>query len=98
MVRRVVWARLRCRLPNRSGLKSRPCAAPGTWTWRARLGADRVIDYTQNGHRYDLILAANGYHPISDHKRALNPKGTYVMTGGSMAQMSEAMLQGPWIS
>src|SRR6266568_7812331 len=34
------------------------------------IGADHVIDYTQadftqNGQRYDLILAANGYHPIS---------------------------------
>jgi len=67
------------------------------------LGADRVIDYTQedfakNGHRYDLILAANGYHSISDYQRALNPKGIYVTTGGSVAQMSQAMLQGPWIS
>ena len=67
------------------------------------IGADHVIDYTQedftqNGQRYDLILAANGYHSISDYKRALSPKGIYVMTGGSMAQMSQAMLQGPWIS
>jgi NADPH:quinone reductase-like Zn-dependent oxidoreductase len=67
------------------------------------IGADYVIDYTQedftqNGQRYDLILAVNGYHPISDYKRALSPKGTYVMTGGSMAQMSQAMIQGPWIS
>ncbi len=67
------------------------------------IGADHVIDYTQedftqNEHRYDLILAANGYHSISDYKRALSPKGTYVTTGGSMAQMSQAMLQGPWIS
>jgi len=67
------------------------------------LGADRVIDhtqedFTQNGHRYDLILAVNGYHSISDYQRALNPKGIYVTTGGSMAQMSQAMLQGPWIS
>jgi NADPH:quinone reductase-like Zn-dependent oxidoreductase len=67
------------------------------------LGADRVIDYaeedfTQNGHRYDLILAANGYHPISDYQRTLNPNGTYVTTGGSVAQMTEAMLQGAWIS
>ena len=67
------------------------------------LGADKVIDYTQedftqNGQRYDWIMAANGYHPISDYRRALSPNGTYVMTGGSGAQMSEAMLQGPWIS
>ena len=67
------------------------------------LGADHVIDYTQedftrNGQRYDLILAANGYHPISDYKRALSPNGSYVMTGGSMAQLSQAMFLGPWIS
>jgi len=67
------------------------------------IGADQVIDYTQedftqNGQRYDLILAANGYHSISDYKRVLTPKGTYVMTGGSGLQMSQAMLQGPWIS
>ena len=67
------------------------------------IGADHVIDYTQedftqNGQQYDLILAANGYRSISDYKRALSPKGIYVMTGGSMAQLLEAMLQGPWIS
>jgi NADPH:quinone reductase-like Zn-dependent oxidoreductase len=67
------------------------------------IGADQVIDYTQedftqNGQRYDLILAANGYHSISDYERALSPKGIYVMTGGSMAQMFQAMLIGPWIS
>lgn len=67
------------------------------------IGADHVIDYTQenftqNGHRYDLIIAANGYHPISDYRRVLTPKGTYVMTGGSEAQLFEAMLRGPWIS
>jgi NADPH:quinone reductase-like Zn-dependent oxidoreductase len=67
------------------------------------IGADHVIDYTkedftQNGQRYDLILAANGYHSILDYKRALGPKGTYVTTGGSMAQLFQAMLLGPWIS
>src|SRR5437764_8755869 len=66
------------------------------------IGADQVIDYTQedftqNGQRYDLILAANGYHPISAYQRALRPKGRYVMTGGANAQMFQAMLLGPWI-
>jgi len=67
------------------------------------LGANHVIDYTkedftQNGQQYDLILAANGYHSLSDYKRALRPKGIYVMTGGSGAQMFQAILLGPWMS
>jgi len=67
------------------------------------IGADQVIDYTQDdftksGQRYDLILAANGYHSIWDYKRALSPKGIYVMVGGSMAQMYQAMFLGPLIS
>src|SRR5436853_1007572 len=67
------------------------------------IGADHVIDYTQedftkNEQRYDLIFAANGYHPISAYKRALSPKGMYVMTGCSGAQMCQAMLLGPCIS
>ena len=67
------------------------------------INADHVIDYskedfTQNGQQYDFILAANGYRPFSDYKRALNPGGTYVMTGGATAQMFEAMLLGPLVS
>jgi len=59
------------------------------------LGADHVIDYkvedfTQNGQQYDLILAVNGYHPISDYLRALKPEGTYVVAGGSMLQLFQA--------
>jgi NADPH:quinone reductase-like Zn-dependent oxidoreductase len=67
------------------------------------LGADHVIDYTQedftkSGLQYDLIFAANGYHPLSDYKRALTPRGIYIMAGGSMAQIFQAMLLGPWMS
>ena len=67
------------------------------------IGADHVVDYTQedftqNGQHYDLIIAANGYRPISAHKRALSPKGIYVMTGGSGAQIFQAMFLGPLIS
>ena len=67
------------------------------------IGADHVIDYTQedftrNGQCYDLILAVNGYRPISDYKRALNAKGIYVMVGGSTAQIFQALLLGPWMS
>jgi NADPH:quinone reductase-like Zn-dependent oxidoreductase len=67
------------------------------------IGADQVIDYveedfTKKEQQYDLILAANGYHPILAYKRALSPKGRYVMSGGSMAQMFQAMALGPVIS
>lgn len=63
------------------------------------IGADHVIDYTvedftQNGQQYDLILAVNGYHPISDYLRALNPNGNYVVIGGSMLQLFQAATQG----
>lgn len=67
------------------------------------IGADHVIDYsredfTQSGQKYDLIFAANGYHSIFDYKRALNPGGSYIMSGGSGSQMFEAIILGPVIS
>jgi NADPH:quinone reductase-like Zn-dependent oxidoreductase len=66
------------------------------------IGADHVIDYTREDfaageRRYDLILATAGYRSIFDYKRALAPEGTYVMTGGSMAQIFQAML-GPLVA
>ena len=69
----------------------------------ARLGADHVIDYTQEDftrgrYRYDLILAINGYHPIFAYKRVLSHQGRYVCAGGSLIQLLEAMLFGPVFS
>ena len=67
------------------------------------LGANHVIDYkredfTRSGKQYDLILAVNGYHPLSAYKRALAPKGLYAMAGGTNAQIFQAMLLGPLMS
>ena len=67
------------------------------------IGADHVIDYTQedftqNGQRYDRIIAVNGYHPIWDYKRALSPGGVYVCTGGAMPQVFQSSLLGSLIS
>jgi NADPH:quinone reductase-like Zn-dependent oxidoreductase len=67
------------------------------------IGADHVVDYTKedftkNGQQYDLILAANGYRSLSAYKRALTPKGIYIMAGGSMAQIFQSMLMGSMMS
>jgi NADPH:quinone reductase-like Zn-dependent oxidoreductase len=50
------------------------------------LGADQVIDYTQedftqSGKRYHLIFDIPGNHSFSECRRALTPKGTYVLIG-----------------
>jgi NADPH:quinone reductase-like Zn-dependent oxidoreductase len=63
------------------------------------IGADHVIDYTkedftQNGQQYDLIVATAGYRSISDYRRALSPRGIYVCTGGSWAQIFQAAARG----
>lgn len=67
------------------------------------IGADHIIDYTkenftQNSERYDLILAVNGSHPISEYKRTLRPNGIFVHVGGSESQLFQSMVLGPWIS
>jgi NADPH:quinone reductase-like Zn-dependent oxidoreductase len=59
------------------------------------IGADHVIDYkvedfTQNGQQYDLILAVNGYHPLSEYLRALKPDGTLAISGGSLVTILQA--------
>jgi NADPH:quinone reductase-like Zn-dependent oxidoreductase len=50
------------------------------------LGADQVIDYTQEdftkgSQRYDLIIDTVGTHSLSDYRRALNPHGSLVIVG-----------------
>lgn len=67
------------------------------------LGAEHVIDYTRedftkNGQQYDLILDAQAYHSIFDYKRALNPKGIYVMHGGGSSQAYQTIFLGPLLS
>jgi NADPH:quinone reductase-like Zn-dependent oxidoreductase len=66
------------------------------------LGAHQVIDYTKEdftrrkGQHFDLILAINGSYPLLACKRLLKPNGTYVMVGGTMAQIFKAILFG-WL-
>src|SRR5438309_6821960 len=51
------------------------------------IGADRVIDYTRedftkSAQRYDLMIDTVGNHSLLECRRALNPKGRYIMVGG----------------
>ena len=51
------------------------------------IGADRVIDYTQedftkSGQRYDLFFDCVGNHSLLACRRVLNPKGIYIPVGG----------------
>jgi len=67
------------------------------------IGVDHVIDYTEQdytktGQRYDRILDVAAYRSIFASKRALRPKGVYVMIPGSITQLVQAMLVGPLIS
>ncbi|NQY63154.1 MAG: NAD(P)-dependent alcohol dehydrogenase [Alteromonadaceae bacterium] len=67
------------------------------------LGADHVIDYTQenfpdNGKQYDLIIDMMGYHSIFDYKRSLSPKGRYVMVGGGSSLMFQSLFLAPLLS
>ncbi len=67
------------------------------------LGADHVIDYTQedftlNGQQYDLILDVQGHHSMFDYMRALSPNGRYVMVGGASKLVNQLFFLGPWMS
>jgi NADPH:quinone reductase-like Zn-dependent oxidoreductase len=51
------------------------------------LGADHVIDYTKEDftkgdQKYDVILDNVANHSLSECRRVLTPKGTYVLIGG----------------
>jgi len=52
------------------------------------IGADQVIDYTQEDftqdrHRYDVMLDLVGNRSLSDCRRSLTAQGTYVLVGVS---------------
>jgi len=67
------------------------------------LGADQVMDYTQEDftkhtQRYDMILDVVGHRSIFDFKRILNPRGIYVMVGGTPRRLFQVLILGLWIS
>ena len=51
------------------------------------IGAEHVVDYTREdftagSRRYDLVFDAIGNRSLSDVRRVIEPKGTYVVVGG----------------
>jgi NADPH:quinone reductase-like Zn-dependent oxidoreductase len=59
------------------------------------VGADHVIDYTRDdftrsGQRYDLILDT-GDRSLSDCRRALTPRGTLIVIGGSAGRWIDGL-------
>lgn len=73
------------------------------------LGADHVIDYTaegigDGGRRFDVIIDIAGNRGLSELRRALTPKGTLVIVGGSGGRVTmgfgrtiRAMLLNPFV-
>jgi NADPH:quinone reductase-like Zn-dependent oxidoreductase len=75
------------------------------------LGADQVIDYTQEdftkgSQRYDLIIDIVGTHSLSDYRRVLNHDGSLVIAGsldkgrwfGGLTDTAEAALYSHFVS
>jgi NADPH:quinone reductase-like Zn-dependent oxidoreductase len=86
------------------------CSTRNVATVRS-LGADRVIDYTQEdftrgSQHYDLIIDNVGSHSLSEYRRVMTPKGILVMVGGPsdepwlgpLSASIKAALVGPFVS
>lgn len=73
------------------------------------LGADQVVDYTREDfteteQRYDVMLDMVGNRSLSDCRRALTPRGTYVVVGVSdmgrwlgLGRQAKAVLLAPFV-
>jgi len=74
------------------------------------IGADHVVDYTQDDFttdrgRYDLMLDIIGNHPVSKTRGVLTPQGTLVMIGGPkgrwirpLDRILRALVTAPFVS
>ena len=75
------------------------------------LGADHVVDYakedfTRSGERYDVILDLVATQSLADYRRALKPRGIYVLVGfvdkglwlKSVRGFAEVALLSPFVS
>lgn len=68
------------------------------------LGAEVVIDYGVTPletltDQFDVVIAINGYNPLSTYRRLMGPQGRFVMVGGkSMKQILQVTAFGGMLS
>lgn len=71
----------------------------GNKAWVKALGADEVIDYTQedfaqNGQTYDILFEAVNKIPVSKAAQSVAPKGVLALPAAGFSEM----FQGKWVS
>jgi NADPH:quinone reductase-like Zn-dependent oxidoreductase len=86
-----------------SGVEITGVDSSGKLDMMSSIGFDHVIDYkkedfTKSGQSYDLILDVKTNRSIFDYTRVLNRNGIYVIVGGSLGRLLQALVLGPWIS
>jgi NADPH:quinone reductase-like Zn-dependent oxidoreductase len=75
------------------------------------IGADAVIDYTREdfadgSQHYDLLFDVAAKRSLGDCRKALTPRGTYILVGnagggrwlGGLRAYAKALLLSPWVS
>lgn len=66
------------------------------------VGADHVIDYTQEGfvqvgRKYDLIIDFIAHRSLLDYQKVLQSKGQYILVGGLLKRLFQTLFLGPII-
>jgi NADPH:quinone reductase-like Zn-dependent oxidoreductase len=67
------------------------------------IGADFVIDFTKedftkNGEQYDVIIDVVSNRSLFDYKESLTQQGIFIMLGGTMSSIFQAVLFGSMIT
>jgi len=86
-------------LAKRAGAVVTGVDGPHQLDFMRSLGADHVIDYTQeefttSGKQYDLILDLIAHRSVFALPQALAPNGTYYVTGGAVGVLLQSVLLG----